>query len=270
MRARLAAGHDTYEDERRYLRPDGSVVWASCHLTLVRDEAGEPQYFFTQLQDITARKQMEQELAHQALHDSLTGLPNRALLTDRLVHGLAGSRRRGAQLGVIFLDVDRLKEINDSLGHTAGDELLRHVAAPDRRRAIRPGDTVARFGGDEFVVVCDDVSALETEEIAERVLEALSEPCVIARARRCRRPPASASPSPTTDATPESLLRDSDAAMYRAKERGRGRIELFDEALRSQGRAPRWRRRRRCTARSNATSSPSSTSPSSTSRPARW
>ena len=127
IRARLAAGHDTFEGERRYFRPDGSLVWATCHMTLVRDEDGKPQYFFTQLIDLTARKQMEQELAHQALHDSLTGLPNRTLLTDRLVHGLAGSRRRGAQLGVIFIDIDRLKEINDSLGHTAGDDLLRHV-----------------------------------------------------------------------------------------------------------------------------------------------
>jgi PAS domain S-box-containing protein len=114
---RVAAGHDTFGDERRYLRPDGTVVWASSHVTLVRDESGEPQYFLAQLQDITERKSMEQELVHQALHDSLTGLPNRALLTDRLIHGLAGSRRRGSKLGVMFLDLDRFKAVNDSFGH---------------------------------------------------------------------------------------------------------------------------------------------------------
>jgi diguanylate cyclase (GGDEF)-like protein len=182
--------------------------------------------------DLTARKQMERELAHQALHDSLTGLPNRTLLTDRLVHGLAGSRRRGAQLGVIFVDVDRLKEINDSLGHTAGDELLRHVGR-QISGAIRPGDTVARIGGDEFVVVCDSVSTRETEEIAGRILDALSE-LFVCGGEEIQATASMGIAVADERATPESLLRDSDAAMYRAKERGRGRIELFDEALRSR------------------------------------
>jgi diguanylate cyclase (GGDEF)-like protein/PAS domain S-box-containing protein len=233
MRARLAAGHDTFVGERCYFRPDGSAVWAACHLTLVRDEAGKPQYFFTQLIDLTARKLMEKELAHQALHDSLTGLPNRTLLTDRLIHGLAGSRRRGAQLGVIFIDIDRLKEINDSLGHIAGDELLRHVAVKIAG-AIRPGDTVARIGGDEFVVVCDSVSTRETEEIAARVLDALSEPCILVAEDEMKTTASLGIAIADACSTPESLLRDADAAMYRAKERGRGRIELFDVALRSR------------------------------------
>ena len=167
---------------------------------------------------------------HAALHDSLTGLPNRALLNDRLLHGLAGSHRRGAQLGVMFLDVDQFKILNDSLGHGAGDAFLR-LAADRIAGAIRPGDTVARIGGDEFVIVCDDVSALETERIGGRVLEALSSPCHIA-SHELRITASLGIAISTTDATPESLLRDSDAAMYRAKERGGGRIELFDDALR--------------------------------------
>jgi diguanylate cyclase (GGDEF)-like protein/PAS domain S-box-containing protein len=232
LRTRLAAGHDRYEDERRYLRPDGSTVWVLCNVTLVRDEMGEPQYVFTQLQDITDRKVAEEELVQQALHDSLTGLPNRALLTDRLIHSLAGSRRRGTQVGVIFLDVDHFKVVNDSLGHTSGDDLLRQSAARIAG-AIRPGDTVARFGGDEFVVVCDDVNLIETEQIAERVLEALSQPCTISNQDVHVTASLGIAVADET-ATPESLLRDSDAAMYRAKERGRGRIEVFDEAVRSK------------------------------------
>jgi diguanylate cyclase (GGDEF)-like protein/PAS domain S-box-containing protein len=228
--SRLSSGHDTYTDERRYLRPDGTVVWALTNVSLVRDDAGEPEYFFVQLQDITGRKVVEQELAHQALHDTLTGLPNRALLEDRLVHGLAGSRRRGSQVGVMFLDIDQFKMVNDSMGHGAGDDLLRHIATKIAG-AIRPGDTVARFGGDEFVVVCDDVSSIETEQVAERILQALSKPCQIADLEM--HITASLGIAISDDhATPESLLRDSDAAMYRAKERGRGRAELFDDALR--------------------------------------
>jgi diguanylate cyclase (GGDEF)-like protein/PAS domain S-box-containing protein len=228
--SRLAGGHDTYVDERRYMRPDGSVVWALTHVSLVRDETGEPEYFFLQLQDITGRKLMEQELAHQALHDSLTGLPNRALLADRLVHGLARARRRGSQLAVMFLDIDQFKMVNDSLGHSAGDDLLRHAAARIEG-AIRPGDTVARFGGDEFVVVCDDVSELETGQVAQRVLKSLSEPWRIDD-QEMHITASLGIVMADEAATPESLLRDSDAAMYRAKELGRGRVELFDMALR--------------------------------------
>jgi diguanylate cyclase (GGDEF)-like protein/PAS domain S-box-containing protein len=232
MRTRVAAGHDTYEDERRYVRPDGSVVWAMSNVTLVRDEAGSPQYFFTQLQDITARKQVETELAHQALHDALTGLPNRALLVDRLNHGLAGSRRRGPRLGVVFLDLDQFKVVNDSLGHTLGDTLLASVA---RRiaEAIRPGDTVARFSGDEFVVVCNDVSAVEAEEIAERVLKAVSLPYTIGD-QEIHLTASLGIALADEDATPDTLLRDADLAMYRAKELGRDRVELFDETLRAK------------------------------------
>jgi diguanylate cyclase (GGDEF)-like protein/PAS domain S-box-containing protein len=230
--ARVAAGHDTYADERRYTRPDQTVVWASAHVTLVRDQSDHPQYFLAQFQDISERKSMEQELVHQALHDSLTGLANRALLTDRLIQGLAGARRRGSRLAVMFIDLDRFKMVNDHFGHIAGDELLKHVGKRIAG-AIRPGDTVARNGGDEFVVVCDDVSLLATTQIAERIRDSIGKP--FSNKDSQMTVTASLGIAVADDnSTPESLLRDSDTAMYRAKERGRGHIELFDAALRTK------------------------------------
>jgi diguanylate cyclase (GGDEF)-like protein/PAS domain S-box-containing protein len=230
--ARLRAGFDTYSDERRYVQPDGTVVWASTHGTIVRDESGEQQYFLAQFLDITERKRMEQELSHQALHDSLTDLPNRALLTDRLVHGLAASRRENSQLGVIFLDIDHFKVVNDSLGHNSGDDLLR-VAGDRIAAAIRPGDTVGRFGGDEFVIVCNNVSVERTVQIAQRVLDSLCQGFVIGGQEMSVTASMGIAVS-ELHSTSDSLLRDSDAAMYRAKELGRGRIEVFDDALRAR------------------------------------
>ena len=228
----MAAGHDTYTAERRFLLPGNGVVWTSLHVTLVRNELGERWYYLAQIQDITEAKRIERELAHQALHDSLTGLPNRALLTDRLNQGLAGTRRRGSQLGVIILDIDLFKVVNDSLGHARGDDLLSQ-AAGRIRGVIRQSDTVARFGGDEFVIVCADVSTAETMHIAHRVHEAIGLPFFGGSAQTT----VTASLGVVIAdgvATPEYLLRDAGTAMYLAKSRGRDRIELFDEALRSR------------------------------------
>jgi diguanylate cyclase (GGDEF)-like protein/PAS domain S-box-containing protein len=230
--ARLAAGHDTYEDERRYVRPDGAVVWTSTHVTLVREVSGAPQYLYAQLQDITGRKRMEQELTHQALHDALTGLPNRALLVDRLAHSLGSRRPRDAHLAVISLNLDRVKAVNDAYGRAVGDDVLRQMAQRIVE-ASRPDDTVARCNGDEFVVTCVGVSVLEIELIAARILLAVSQPCV------CGGQELTVTASlgiavADHPATPETLVRDADVAMHRAKERGRGRVELFDEVLRSR------------------------------------
>jgi diguanylate cyclase (GGDEF)-like protein len=177
----------------------------------------------------------ERALLHQAFHDSLTGLPNRALFDDHLGQLLARRQRRAQEAAVLFLDIDRLKWVNDSLGHAAGDQLL--VAVAERLKAVlRPGDTVARFGGDEFVVLCDDLSSeSEALTVAERLRDALAAPFHL----RGREIGLTASigvalASTSTHDTPDALLRDADAAMYRAKEKGRDRVELFDDRMRSR------------------------------------
>jgi diguanylate cyclase (GGDEF)-like protein/PAS domain S-box-containing protein len=228
--AQLARDDDTYSDERRYVRPDETVVWASTNVTLVRDELGKPQCFLAHFLDISDHKSLEEQLTHQALHDTLTGLPNRALLVDRTAHGLAGCRRHGTQLGVVYLDIDHFKMINEVLGHAHADELLCQVGTR-LTGSIRPGDTVARIGGDEFVIVCDDISPYEIEQIADHVLESLSQPFIV-RDQETSITVSLGIAMANKVATPESLLRDSGNAMYRAKERGRGCIELFDEGLR--------------------------------------
>ena len=231
LRAQGAGSNATYNDERRYLRPDGTIVWVEMHIAVVRDEAGEAQYYLAQFQDITGRKKFEVDLAHMALHDSLTGLANRALLTDRLTHSLATARRHDAPLAVIFLDLDQFKIVNDSLGHGIGDDLLKRVAARVSS-AIRTSDTVARFGGDEFVVICADASVTEVELVAQRVLQAVSQPYLI-HEREITVTASLGIAVADPDATTESLLRDCDTAMYSAKRLGRDRIELFDASLRA-------------------------------------
>jgi diguanylate cyclase (GGDEF)-like protein len=170
----------------------------------------------------------------------LTGLPNRALLTDRLLQGLVGTRRRGSHLGVIFLDIDNFKHVNVSIGHSKGDELL--VQAATRIGAvIREGDTIGRFGGDEFVIVCDYVSTQETVHIAERILQAMSVPFFTGAAETTATASIGIAVADES-ATPETLLRDATAAMYLAKSRGRDRVELFNVGVAGRPGSGRIRR----------------------------
>jgi diguanylate cyclase (GGDEF)-like protein len=179
------------------------------------------------------RRRAEEQTQHEALHDPLTGLPNRSLFLDRLEHALSVTARRESSVAVLFLDLDQFKLVNDSLGHAAGDELLSSVA-PRLEQALRPGDTVARFGGDEFAVLAEDIgSERGATRIAERIAESLSRPFVL----RDREHFVSASIGisiGTGSEQPEALIRDADSALYRAKERGRGGYEIFDEVMRSR------------------------------------
>jgi len=182
--------------------------------------------------DVSERKAFERQLAHQAFHDGVTGLANRALFAERVRHAIARSRRERRGLAVIFLDLDDFKTINDSLGHAAGDEVLIEVA---RRldASIRGADTAARFGGDEFAVLLEDVEhSQEAADAAERILEALAVPLFAGHkeiALRCSLGISVAEHESATDA--DEMIRDADAAMYIAKRDGKGGYRLFEPAM---------------------------------------
>jgi diguanylate cyclase (GGDEF)-like protein len=179
------------------------------------------------------RRRTEERTRHEALHDPLTGLPNRNLFLDRLEHALSVARRRETSVAVLFLDLDQFKIVNDSLGHAAGDELLAAVA-PRIEQALRPGDTVARFGGDEFAVLAEDVgNERGATRIAERIAEALARPFILREREHFVSASAGIAIGGGNEA-PEALIRDADSALYRAKERGRGGYEIFDEVMRSR------------------------------------
>lgn len=181
------------------------------------------------IDDVTERRNAELQLAHQATHDTLTGLPNRMLIGDRLNQALARLDRDPRPLAVLYVDLDRFKPINDRLGHGTGDQVLAEVARR-MRSATRPADTVGRIGGDEFVVVCEDLGPEHAHHLAERIASLLAEPLLIAGTTVSVG--ASVGITITTDPRAEAgaLLDTADAAMYRSKQRGRGLITLADAA----------------------------------------
>jgi diguanylate cyclase (GGDEF)-like protein/PAS domain S-box-containing protein len=218
------------DGERRLRRSDGTELWAVQSHELVRHNNGEPQFVVLSLVDVTDRRRAEDDLVRRAFVDPLTGLPNRRALTDRLRHAVALSRRRGLQVGLVHLNIDRFKAVNESLGHEAGDLLLSQVA--DRLRwSTRVEDTAVRLGADEFLVVAEDVEDLDgLRALADRLLSVLDEPFLV----HDREINLSASVGLTlgADMTPDDLLRQAQSALTKAKADGsRARIEVHEGAL---------------------------------------
>ena len=227
MQRAISGASTSYRLEQRFIHADGRPVWVTHSGSVVRGLTGEPLYFVCQIEDVTERRARGELIAHQAIHDPLTGLPNRLLFVDRLRRALAESDAE-RRVAVLFLDLDHFKVVNDGLGHTSGDRLL--VALADRlRAAIRPNDTVARFGGDEFTVLCTAVpNENVAQELARRMTDAVAMPITLADGEVFVTASVGIALSGGELETPETLLRNADAAMYRAKEQGRARAEVFE------------------------------------------
>ena len=224
----LLDAHGQYhEAEVEYQRKDGTRFFGLNSAVTVKDPGGRALYYDGLIADVTERKRAEAKVYHLAHYDSLTGLPNRALLRDRLDQAMHDAHRRGTKLAVLFLDLDRFKTVNDSLGHDVGDELLKAVAGR-LTQELRSSDTVGRPAGDEFLVVLRDVDdAAAVGRIAEKILESVARPYLLGRHELHVTPSIGISLFPDDAAAVELLLHNADAAMYHAKDSGRFNFQFF-------------------------------------------
>ena len=225
--AMQAGGTQVLRHECRFLRPDGRVLWVMVSTSRPAQVLGQPPHLIMHIEDVSDRKALEQELTRRALHDDLTGLPNRALLLERLTHALSRTRHDVPMASLLFVDLNGFKAVNDTYGHLAGDSVLQQLA--DRLTALlRPEDTAARLGGDEFIVLCEHTTAGQAAVIAERLRVAVAAPFTVG-AHTIR---LTASVGVSTAAAhghgPEQaasaaseLLRDADRHMYDLKQAGR-------------------------------------------------
>jgi diguanylate cyclase (GGDEF)-like protein/PAS domain S-box-containing protein len=233
MALMLTGGQVTGFESQVYRR-DGSVIWISENARMVRDREGQVLYFEGSVEDITDRKQAEQKIHHQAFHDALTGLPNRTLFDDRLAIAIAHAHRYDQRVAVMFLDLDRFKTINDTLGHTTGDQLIQQVA--DRLSpALREIDTLARWGGDEFIILLPNLNCAEDGiKIAERLLHILKPVFNLKEHALHVRCSIGIAFYPDDGEDAPTLLRNADSALYRAKERGRNNYQLYRPEMNCQ------------------------------------
>ena len=214
-------------------RRDGSVVSALVSYAPVYDERGDLSAIIGVSTDMTDRHRLERELTRHAMYDTLTGLPNRALLTDRLARAVERAQRQHRPVAVLYVDLDQFKDVNDCCGHLAGDDFLVEIA--HRLTAVaRSADTVARFGGDEFVFLCHDTDVSQAKQIAGRIAAAIEDPITVGGQAMYVSVSIGIAVTPPLDADATTLLQRADTAMYEAKASGRARFRVFDESLQAR------------------------------------
>jgi diguanylate cyclase (GGDEF)-like protein/PAS domain S-box-containing protein len=221
-----------FQGVHRVRHQNGTYRWMLSQALCLRDSDGQPERVAGIIRDITEQRITDEQLTHDAFHDQLTGLPNRALFLDRLGGAIARSQRHPGYLySILFMDLDRFKTINDSYGHAVGDLLLKALAERVSS-SLRPVDTVARLSGDEFAILLDDISQLENAtELATRVLEQISRPFDLDGNEVFTSASIGIATSKTGYTRPEDALRDADTAMYRAKNLGKARHQVFDTSM---------------------------------------
>ncbi len=223
----VAGERDHYRIERRFRKRDGSPLWTNVTVSLVRDEDGAPQYLVGMVEDNTERHVLSEQLRHQANHDHLTGLGNRALFTERLHAAFGGSP--GQRVGLCYLDLDGFKAINDTLGHVVGDQLLVEVGKRLDRLVSTPGRLVARMGGDEFVVLVEHTTGMaELVELAERILAEIAKPVLVSGHRLTVSASIGLVERSVYDASPAETMRDADVTLHWAKVDGKNRWASYD------------------------------------------
>jgi diguanylate cyclase (GGDEF)-like protein/PAS domain S-box-containing protein len=227
---------EPFQLEKRYLRKDGTSVWCAVNVSFMHDENGQPRSSIAFVEDIDQRRRAEHDrlvaqsqLSHMARHDMLTGLPNRLCFHEKLEQALV-ARAPDAQVGVLCLDLDGFKAVNDTLGHPAGDALLRRVAER-LQRCIRDGDTVARLGGDEFAIVLGDGRERDATALAKRIIDILSQPFDLDGVSAAVGASIGIAFAPRNGETPEDLVKAADIALYDAKARHLGSYSSFDHSM---------------------------------------
>ncbi len=231
---RLLHGDETTSrSERRMICLDGTEIWTNFHAVIQRDEDSQHAYLIVQIADITETKNSQKRMERLAFYDTLTGLANRTLFQERLLHAIEHTRRRNASAALMYLDLDQFKRVNDTLGHEAGDQLLKEVALR-LTECVRKEDTVGRSGGDEFTILLYDISTpSDAGVVAEKILQRLREPIHLSGQPLVVTTSIGVTIIPGDGNASNELMKNADLAMYRAKERGRNNYQFYSEEMNS-------------------------------------